>query len=102
MEYIGRARKTMFERRVRTDDKSNEAGDSRKCRIADEERTDRKSEREREGEGDQRIPEPPKCAKALSPPMQPATYTKEKPRLESRLDCIKEMTTEGWTDKGKG
>ena len=49
------------------------------------------------GEEEQRIPGPPQFAKAQPPPRLPSTYTKDRPRL----DVIKEMTTEGGTEKEK-
>ena len=83
------------------DDQPNEMEDVGKSMIIDEASIDR-STRGILGESDQRIPGPPKCAKAQPSPRPPSTYTKDRPRLASRLDSIKEMMTDVGSEKEKG
>ena len=53
-------------------------------------------------EDDQKIPRPPKCAKASPPPMPPSTFLKDKQRMDRKLGSIDEGSTEVGVGKGKG
>ena len=59
-----------------------------------------KAEKE-EIEEDQKIPGPPKRAKAPPPPMPPSTFLKDNPRMDRKLGSIGEGSTSMGAGKGK-